>query len=238
MNILITGGTGGIGIATIEQLAIEQNNLYFTYSNNIALANEIEKKYKNAKAIHCNFNSTESIEKLIAQIETMQLDVLINNAMEQASTKHFHKTNAAEFLNSFETNVLSVIKITQAAILSFRKNKQGKIINILSTHIINKPPVGLAIYVANKNYLLSLSKSWAVENIKYNITSNAISPSFMTTNFTSTIDSRIVEKMQESHVLKKFLTPKEVANTILFLTNCTQHINGVNIIMNAGADIF
>ena len=92
-------------------------------------------------------------------------------------------------------------------------------------------------YVASKNYLLSLSKSWATENAKFNISANCISPSMMLTNLTSDTDERIVEEMQNAHPLKKLITPVEVAESINYLINASQQINGTNMIMNAAADI-
>jgi 3-oxoacyl-[acyl-carrier protein] reductase len=91
--------------------------------------------------------------------------------------------------------------------------------------------------VANKNYLLSLSKSWAVENARHRITSNCISPSFMETDFTATTDARIIEQIKEAHPLKTLVTPDEVADAVLFFCHCSIHINGVNLPINAAEDL-
>ncbi|MFZ0035366.1 MAG: SDR family oxidoreductase, partial [Sedimentisphaerales bacterium] len=127
--------------------------------------------------------------------------------------------------------------ITQEAIKLFRKKKFGKIINILTSFLINKPPTGLSEYVAKKAYLLSLSKSWAVENADFNISSNCISPSFMQTELTSSMDERIVEQLIKVHPLKRLLRPEEVAESVLFFINSPQHVNGVNLVINAAQDI-
>ena len=75
----------------------------------------------------------------------------------------------------------------------YKKKRKGKIITILTSFLLNSPPIGSSSYVANKAYLKSLTKSWANENIKFNVTSNTISPSFMQTNFTSDVDERIID---------------------------------------------
>lgn len=140
-------------------------------------------------------------------------------------------------MKSFQQNIIPTIRITQAFITQARKRKFGKIINIISSANINRPPIGWSEYVANKAYLLSLSKSWATENIKFNISSNAISPGFMLTSLTADTDERIVEQMTEAHPLKKLLTTKEVAETVEFYTRCSQQINGTNLVINAGNDL-
>ena len=59
----------------------------------------------------------------------------------------------------------------------------------------------------------------------------------MQTKLTSEIDERIIEQIISNHPLKKLLTVDEVAETVLFLTNDSSQINGVNIVLNAGNKI-
>jgi NAD(P)-dependent dehydrogenase (short-subunit alcohol dehydrogenase family) len=132
---------------------------------------------------------------------------------------------------------MSTIQITQEAIKHFRKRKSGKIITILSSYLANIPPSGLAVYVANKAYLAKLTQVWASENAKFNIVSNSVSPSFMLTGMTAETDERVVEQLISEHPLKKLLTVQEVAETVAFLVKDSGHINGVDIVMNAGVNL-
>ena len=84
---------------------------------------------------------------------------------------------------------------------------------------------------------MQLSKSWSYEYGKYNISSNCVSPDFMLTNLSETVDKRIVEQLKANHPLKKILTPEEVADVVAFLVGTSQHINGANIVINAGQNI-
>ena len=238
MNILITGGASGLGESITRELAKDQNNkIYFTFYNSIEKATEIETQFSNSKGIRCDFSDDSSVQELLSIIEKYNIQVLVNNAFTGLQTNYFHKTEPDYFLNNFKNNILPVIKITQSAILHFRKQKFGKIITILSSYIINKPPMGLSEYVAEKNYLLSLSKSWAIENAKFNITSNSISPSMMQTELTANTDERVIEEMINSHPLKKILSTAEVAQAVNYFANATQQINGTNLIINAASDI-
>ena len=238
MNILITGGASGLGASIVKKLAADNGNtVWFTYSSSETAAKEIETSYPNTNSIKCDFTNQESIENLLAQIPDINPDILINNANGGIHKEHFYKIDHNVFSESFEQNVIPAIRITQEAIKIFRKKKFGKIINIISSYIVNKPPTGLSEYVANKAYLLSLSKSWGNELIRFNITSNCISPSFMLTGLTADTDQRIIDQITEDHPLKKLLTTEEVADTVAFFTAASQHINGVNLLMNAGSDV-
>jgi 3-oxoacyl-[acyl-carrier protein] reductase len=238
MIILITGGASGLGLAITKQLATNKSNtIYVTYNSSEATAKALTSEFENVKMVHCDFKKEESLHELVQQIESIQPDVIINNALASLDTNHFHKTHPSEFLNGFASNILPIISITQACISVFRKKKFGKIITILSSYIINKPPIGLSRYVAEKNYLLSLSKSWAIENAKFNITSNCVSPSTMKTNLTANTDERVVEEMTNQHPLKQLLQVEEVADTVNYLVNASQQINGTNLIINAASDL-
>jgi 3-oxoacyl-[acyl-carrier protein] reductase len=238
MNILITGGASGLGEAVTRFLAKDrQNSIYFTYHTASGQADLLQKELPNTRGIHCDFGSPDSLQALLKQMETLNLEVLINNAFTGFEKKHFHKIPSDNFSRGFERNVVPVIKITQTALLQFRKAKFGKIITVLSAAILNRPLIGWSEYVAQKNYLLSLSKSWAIENAGFNISSNCVSPAFMQTNLTNDTDERIVEEMINAHPLKKLLSPVEVAESIAFLINSSQQINGTNLIINAASDV-
>jgi len=239
MNILVTGGSSGLGKAIVCALSNSpRNKVFFTYNRHGDEAAAIVQERHNVIAIKCDFTNADEICELEKAIPTFDLDVLINNAyVGLPQGTYFHKTNPESFLNSFENNLIPIIRITQNAILGFRTKKFGKIINILTASLVNIPPMGYSMYASNKAYILQLSKSWSCENSKYNISSNCISPDFMLTNLSETIDERFIEQLKANHPLKKILTPEEVADAVAFLIETSQHINGANIVINAGQNI-
>lgn len=239
MNILITGGASGLGEAITRILAKDLNNrVYFTFKNSEANAKKIELEFPNAISIPCDFGDTVALKLFTDKIIQFDLDVLIHNAYNGVFLKsHFHKISPADFLSDFKENILPVIEITQAALSGFRNKKKGKIITVLTAALVSAPPIGSSVYVANKAYLEELTKVWANENAKFNITSNSVSPSFMQTSLTATFDDRMLDQMIESHPLKKLLTVEEVAETVHFLVHASKQINGINILLNAGATI-
>ncbi|PKP20993.1 MAG: SDR family oxidoreductase [Bacteroidetes bacterium HGW-Bacteroidetes-21] len=229
-NILVTGGASGLGLSITESLAkVQDNFIYFTFHKSVEKAKELEKTYAHVKGISCDFTSENDMSSLLLQMETMSLDVLVNNAITGLNIEYFHKENPDTFLENFKANILPVIKISQQAIKLFRKKKHGRIITILTSFLLENPPMGCSEYTASKAYLLSLAKSWAVENARFNICSNCISPSFMQTPLNAHTDERVVEQMKANHPLNKLLLPEEVAETLLYLTTCSSQINGINI---------
>ncbi|KAA6323558.1 3-oxoacyl-[acyl-carrier-protein] reductase FabG [termite gut metagenome] len=238
MNILITGGSSGLGKATVELLASDQlNNVYFTYNRHKDEAMVLANKFRNVHALEVDFTNDAHINRLLENMSTMDLDVLINNAyVGLPQNAHFHKIRAEEFLCGFKNNLIPTIRITQEALLVFKKKRFGKIVNVLTASLYDLPPIGYSIYVGNKAYLQELSKVWNKEYTRYNIVSNCIAPEYMQTNF-SDVDERILEQMQMQHPLKRLLTTEEVAYVIKFLIESSQQLNGVTIPINAAKTV-
>ena len=236
MNILITGGSSGLGKAFTTKLAQEhpESTIYFTYNSSVEDAKDIEKRFSNTSALQLNFKNSQSIDAIAVKIIDYNIDVLINNAVSSFSNNHFHKTDNSLFLTSFTENILPVLKISSAFIKEARQKKSGKIITILTAYVGGAPVLGLSEYIANKNYLLSMARSWATENVKFNIQSNCISPEFMDTPLNSSLDVRLKEEMTKSHPLKKLLTTEDVAEVVNFLVTAPAHINGQNIFLDTG----
>jgi 3-oxoacyl-[acyl-carrier protein] reductase len=239
MNILVTGGASGLGKAITTLLAAESSShVYFTYSHSKDKARQIEIDFPNTSGIKCDFCISEDIAILTSKMPQMDLDVLINNAYANGiKTRHFHKINSSDILEDFKNNIIPTVKITQEALRIFRKKRNGTIVTVLTAYLTNTPPTGLASYVAIKAFLEKLTKVWASENSKFQITSNSVSPSFMRSALTADTDERVIENMVSMHPLKELLSPEEVAETIKFLVSASKNINGIDLLMNAGDNI-
>lgn len=217
MKVLITGGASGLGESITRELSKNKGNfVYFTYNQSVENAKKIQTEFVNTLGIHCDFNSESSIRKLTEYITSLDFDVLINNAYNGTFiNKHFNKIGIIEFENEFMLNIIPTIAITQAAINNFRKKKFGRIITILSATLLQNPPIGASIYIANKGYMQELTKIWAIENAKYNISSVSVCPEMMLTNFTSQIDERIIEQMEiDGKLIDKSIVVQEILNNL------------------------
>jgi NAD(P)-dependent dehydrogenase (short-subunit alcohol dehydrogenase family) len=228
MNVLITGGSSGLGRSIVEKLCSEKtNHIYFTYNNSIQNMENICSQYPNTTPIKCDFTNDLELNIFTENFKKIDINVLINNFYSWPKnslmpgsflTKNFHKIDHNSFIDEFKNNIIPTVLITQEAIKYFRKNKNGKIITVLSS-IIETPTIGSSLYVSNKNYLSALSKVWAVENKRFNISSNTISPSFMLTPQTLKMDEKLMELYKNS--TDKLMTVEHVSDKILSFLNDT-----------------
>ena len=220
-----------------DNILIDIHKFKSLHSKNFVCKEEIEKNFSNTKGIQLDFKDNNSISNFINIIPDLNLDVLVNNAYAEAPQgTYFHKTSSEDFSRSFQYNLIPVIRLTQACILAFRKKRFGKIINVLTSSLLDLPPIGYSMYTANKAYLAQLSKCWCKENAKFNITSNCVLPEYMQTAFAE-VDERILEQMKQDHPLKQLLQPKDVAEVVVSLIYASQQVNGVNLPINAAQHI-
>tara|TARA_B100001093_G_scaffold509618_2_gene573994 strand:+ start:794 stop:1516 length:723 start_codon:yes stop_codon:yes gene_type:complete len=223
MNILITGGSSGLGKSLVEELSKDKkNHIYFSYNRSDKSALKICEENKNTSKIRCDFNDEMQLNVFIKKLKTFNLDVLINNYYSWPENpllpgtflnRHFHKIDEKVFIEEFEKNIIPTIKITQEIIKLFRIKKTGKILTTL-TSFLESPTIGSSVYLSNKNYLKSLCDIWRIENKKYNITSHYFSPSFMITEHTSKMDDRLIDQMINSTKDKKIMTVHHVSKKI------------------------
>src|SRR5881296_3431877 len=144
MKVLITGGASGLGEAITRHLARNPSNkLWFSYHSSSASAKQIESQFANARAIKCDFRDERDLDRLLQEIEDMDLDGLVNNALPvRICRNHFHKIEINAFRDGFNHSVTPTICITQKVISLFRKKKTGRIVTILTATLVGKPPAG------------------------------------------------------------------------------------------------
>ena len=232
-KVILTGGSAGIGKEINLFLLKKGFEVLFTYRNSEKTAKEITDEFPKAKSYQIDFEKSDQMESFLSEIGVFKPNILINNYYSGTFIDtYFHKTDSVRFVSDFQANVVPTLEITQECIKVFRKEKFGRIINILSSSM-NSPAMGTSVYNANKAYLLQMNKSWALENVKFGITCNSISPSFIPTNFHKNMDERLQENILSGYPLKENLESKDIANLINLCLESGAHFNGNHLFLDA-----
>ncbi len=233
-NVLITGGTGGIGSALIEAFFNKDYNLFVTGTNKDKLQS-IKSKYTERLEIgSCDLSDNSEIEYLIKSAEDYygNVDILVNNA---GITKDnlFLRINADDWKQVIDINLNANFFITKLVLRGMVKNKWGRIVNISSdASKIGNP--GQTNYVASKSAIEGFTRSLASEVASRRVTVNCVSPGFISTSMLDNIDQNKLENMAKNIPCGKIGEPKDVANAVLFLaseessyiTGQVLHVNG------------
>lgn len=222
-NIIITGGSRGIGRGIALVLAKHGANIAFTYSSSvdsaISLTKEISALSVKCKGYQSNAANFEDSQKLVDQIllDFDNIDVLINNAGITKDNLLMRMTEE-DFDKVIDVNLKSVFNMVKAVQRTFLKNRAGSIVNI-SSIVGVKGNAGQSNYAASKAGIIGFSKSIALELGSRNIRSNVIAPGFIQTEMTEKLNQDVVNQWISGIPLKRGGTTEDVANLCLFLSS-------------------
>lgn len=238
-SILITGGASGLGKSIAKQLASRENDeIIITYNTSKIEAEELANQYENISILRYDLTDFDSRKEFLSTISEQKIDILINNAYYTDLTQaYFHKTPKDKFYNEFSNNLVPFVELNQLIVSKLRKNKGGRILTILTSGLHGSKPIGWASYLSFKSATKTICETIAKENARFGVVSNMISPSLMETEMTRVFDNRILDSLRESHPLKRFLRPEEVSELVEYMIGSSLHINGVDILLDAGQSI-
>jgi acetoacetyl-CoA reductase len=225
MNILVTGGSRGIGKEIVDYFNNLNHRVFYIYKNNNLYLN-------NGISFKCDINDSEKIIEIINKIlQNYNIDVLINNAgIIKDST--FIKMNEDNWNHVIDTNLKSIFTITQCCLKNMIKNNFWNIINI--TSIIGQyGGFGQTNYAASKAGIIGFTKALAMETAKTNIRVNAISAGYIYTDMIKNLNDNIKEKLLKKIPLGYFGKPIDIVKTIEFLLN-SNYIHGEIINVDGG----
>lgn len=181
-NILITGGSLGIGKATAKLLVNSGARVAVTGRDEARLQKAA--KETGAMPIVADVAKEQDIENTYKQFldEFNRLDCLINNAGIGGRFPLLENLQLKDLESVFQVNVFGAVMMASKAAALFKKQNQGHIINIGSTSAL-KGDAHSTVYSATKFALRAMTQVWQAELRKYNVRVIQINPSEVATAF-------------------------------------------------------
>jgi len=233
-NILITGGSGGIGKELVKKFVSLGGNVLGTGTNTGKL-DLLKKEYPNILVKRFDMSEHSRIVEFIDNVtlELGGLDILINNAGINIDNLSLRMKDE-EWKKVIDINLTSTFLLTKSAIKKMLKNKFGRIVNITSI-VGHTGNLGQANYSASKSAIIGMSKSLAVEYAKKNITINCVSPGFIQSNMTMNIAEKVKLYLTSRIPMGRLGTGEDVSNCVAFLSSAqASYITGETIHVNGG----
>jgi len=237
-NAIVTGAARGIGKSIALKLA--QSGINVVISDVLEedaqkTASEIETHGVKSIAIKADVSKIEDVEHLInTTVEQMgSVDVLVNNAGVTRDNLSIRMTEK-EWDLVLNVNLKGTFLCSQAAARIMLKQRFGRIVNLASVAGI-LGTAGQANYASSKAGVIALTKSFARELGKRNITVNAIAPGFILTEMTAALPEKVKEEYIANIPLQRPGTPEDIAEAVYFLISpSASYITGTVINVSGG----
>jgi len=214
---IVTGASGGIGLATAKLLAEEGVKVALVARSEEKLA-AIVREIPESMFVIADMTKPEDIKNMVSEVYKHfgRIDILVNNAG-QGYDSSIEKTNLDTFRKIFELDVIGPLVAMQEVIPVMRKQKEGNIINVSSgTALMILPNMGA--YSAAKRALAQISLTAAEELKKNNIKVGIVYPYITLTDFeknTIKEEKRPAWHPEDGGDFKPPDTPEVVAEKIL-----------------------
>jgi NAD(P)-dependent dehydrogenase (short-subunit alcohol dehydrogenase family) len=187
-NVIVTGGSQGLGRVIVERFVEEGANVLFCGRNNASLS-ELEQNLKGKVGTNqrlfahpCDVSSAAEVESLFrkADAEFSPLHVLINNAGIYGPKGSSEEVDWDEWRRCIEINLYGTFLTCRHAINRFKKLGYGKIVNLSGGGATNPLP-NISAYAAAKAAVVRLTETLAEELRDFHVDVNAVAPGALNT---------------------------------------------------------
>ncbi|XP_061445941.1 LOW QUALITY PROTEIN: 17-beta-hydroxysteroid dehydrogenase 14 [Rhineura floridana] len=191
----------------------------------------------------CDVRCETDIKMLVSVTVELygRLDCLVNNAGGHPPDQIIDDVTAQEFRSLMDLNVVSCFLTAKFALPHLRKTK-GNIINIAS--LVNVIGQKYAVpYVATKGAVTAMTKAMAIDESKYGVRVNSISPGNIWTPMWEKLASHTanpeatIQEGKDAQLLGRMGTPAECAAAALYLSSDATFCTGINLVLSGGAEL-
>lgn len=247
---LVCGSSQGIGRAAAIQLAASGASVVLIARNEESLRKVLRDmpatKKQNHNFIVADFSYPEELQKKLHNFtsENPPVHILINNTGGPKAGEAI-SADTSEFIQAFSNHLICSQILVQAVVEGMKKEKYGRIINIISTSV-KQPIKGLGVSNTIRGAVASWSKTIAGELAQFGITVNNVLPGatkterlFSLFENKSKSTGKSIEEVEKDWIKEipamRFAEPEELAYAITFLASPNAaYINGVSLPVDGG----
>lgn len=234
---LITGGANGIGLATTQRFAKEGAKiiLWDVSDKGNDVAEQLKKEGYEACFKKISVTNDDEVQKAVEEAHKHfgRIDILINNAG-ITKDRTLLKMSKQEWNDVIAVNLTGVFNCTQAVAPIMKLQNYGRIVSA-SSNVAIRGNFGQTNYVATKSAIIGMTKVWAMELGRYNITVNCIAPGFITTAMTDQMPEDVRQNTIPRIPLGHWGTPDDIANGYLYLASDeASFVNGICLTIDGG----
>jgi NAD(P)-dependent dehydrogenase (short-subunit alcohol dehydrogenase family) len=236
---LVTGGNGGIGLATAKRFVNEGAYVFITGRRAEELAAAVKDIGKDVTGVRGDVSDLGDLDRLFAQIkqEKGRLDIVFANAG-IAKYGPFGKITEELYDQIFSINVKGLVFTVQKALPLL---PDGASIILNASIVASKGLAANSVYSATKAAVRSFARTWTTDLKDRRIRVNAVSPGFIDTPGLSDllasadVGKERLKMISNAVPLGRFGTPDEIAKVLVFLaSDDSSYITGAELFVDGG----
>lgn len=238
-NVLVTGGSRGIGAQIAKTLANYGLKVWINYRSGEDAAKEvkaqIEQQGGSAEIIGFDVSDESAFVEGIKKILEADggLSYLVNNAG-ITNDKLALRMSGEDFMGVIDANLKSAFVGCREALKAMSKARFGSVVNVASI-VGESGNAGQTNYAASKGGMIAMNKSFALEGASRGIRFNTITPGFIATEMTDILKDEVKAAFTAKIPLARFGNPSEVAEAVAFLlSDHASYITGETLKVNGG----
>jgi len=237
---IVTGGASGFGAGIVRRFVLEGARVVIADIDGDAAAAMAEELGDAAIGLQVDVASSEGVTAMVqATLRSMGgIDILVNNAGIGHKPEPMESLPEETFDRIFEVNIKSIFRLAQQVVPLMKENGSGAILNIGSTGGISPRP-NLTWYNASKGWVITATRSMAIELAASGVRVNALNPVAGETPLLKTFmgedTPEIRAKFLASIPLGRFSTPEDMGAAAVFLcSDDASMITGVALEVDGG----
>ena len=230
-NVLVTGGSRGIGAQVCRVLAGFGLKVWINYHTSAERADSLKLEIEQAggRAAVIGFDASDEAAFVGACKTIVEADgglgYLVNNAG-ITKDKLALRMSTDDFESIVHANLSSAFIGSREALKIMSKQRFGAVVNV-SSIVGEQGNMGQANYAASKGGMIALTKTFALEGAPRNVRFNAVAPGFIDTDMTQALGADVRAQYEGAIPLKRLGTSDDVAHAIAFLlSDFAQYITG------------
>lgn len=239
-SAIVTGGASGFGAGIVRRFILEGGRVVIADINGEAAAELADELGEAALGLKVDVSDADDIALLVKSTVEFagSIDILVNNAGVGHKPQPMESLSEEIFDRLFEVNIKSIYRTAQAVVPIMKKNGSGAILNIGSTGGVSPRP-NLTWYNASKGWVITATRSMAIELAGSGVRVNALNPVAGETPLLKTFmgedTPEVRAKFLASIPIGRFSTPDDMGAAACFLcSDDASMITGVALEVDGG----
>lgn len=252
-SALVTGASAGIGAAVARRLAALGATIVVHGRDAVrtrTVASAIEAAGGRAHVALGSLASDSEAAAVVEQVRSAvgNVDILVNNAGGESAgggSASWFETSAADWLKSYDSNLVSMMRLIHAFVPGMRERRWGRLIQ-MSSAVVDRPMVLIPDYQGAKSSVRNLTRSLCLALANTGITVNSVSPGMIRTEnverwtrqqaAAAGVTGEWTEIARWSAALGRPIgQPEDVAHAVAFLADpAASFVNGIDLRVDGG----